>query len=177
MTKTKKLNIIFTLLYYIFEIVGFYLLFITAFVSGVIDLKITFLVLFLILPIIILLLPIIIKKILKKEFYKCILFSLIGVIIYFVVFCIFLFCVGIFSVSKWQNNKYTNLRYLMIDDLEERYDFIGINKNEVIKILGDEGGNNELCYQTRSFMISTYFYCLKYDDNNFITEIYEKEID
>ena len=174
---TKKLNIIFTLLYYILGIVGFYLLFIITFIAGFVDLKNIFLMLFVILPIIVLLLPIIIKKIFKKEFYKCILFSLIAVIIYFIIFCIFLSYIGTFSESKWQNDKYTNLRYLMIDHLEEKYDFIGMNKNEVIKILGDEGGNNELCYQTRSFMISTYFYCLKYDDNNFITEIYEKEID
>lgn len=177
MLRTKRLNIIFTIIYYFLGIVGFYFLFIISLTSGFIDLKYSFLILFIILPLIILLLPIIIKKILKKDFYKCILFSFICVCIYFIILCIFLSYIGTFSENKWKNDKYIDLRYLMIDDLEDKYNFIGMNKNEVIKILGDESSDDELCYQTSSVMISTYFYCLKYDENNIITEIYEKEID
>lgn len=177
MFNTKRLNTIFTIMYYFLGIVGFYFLFMIGFISGFINLKYLFLALFVILPVIILLLPIIIKKILKRDFYKCILFSLIGVIIYFIILCIFFSYICIFSESKWKNDKYIDLRYLMIDDLENKYNFVGMNKNEVIKILGDGNSDDELCYQTSSVMISTYFYCLKYDENNIVTKTYEKVID
>lgn len=177
MNKTKNLNIIFTLIYYFFGIIGFYFLFIIGITSGFMSLKYLFLILFIILPIIILLLPIIIRKTSKKDFYKCVLFSFVGVLIYFVIFGIFLSYFCTFSENKWKNEKYINLRYLMIDDLEDKYSFMGMNKNEIIQILGNESSNDELCYQTSSVMISTYYYCLKYDENNIITEVYEKQVD
>lgn len=178
MTKIRKLNIVFALIYYFFGIIGFYFLFILGITSGFMDLKYLCLILFIILPVMILLLPIVIKKLLKKNFYKCILFSLIGVIVYFIILCAVLYFISTFSESKWKNNKYINLRYLMIEDLEEKYDFIGMNKREVIKILGDESfDDNELCYKTSSVMISEYFYCLKYNEKNIVTETYEKYVD
>ena len=177
MNKTKYLNIIFTLIYYFFGIIGFYLLFIIGISSGFIGLKYLFSILFIILPVIVLLLPIIFKKILKKDFYKCILFSIIGVIIYFIIFGMFLFYISTFSENRWKDDKYTNLRYLMIDDLEDKYNFIGMNKSDVVKILGNESSDDELCYQTSSIMISTYYYCLKYNENSIITEVYEKYVD
>lgn len=178
MKKIKKLNIFLALMYYFIGITGFYFLFIVGMVSGIIDLKYLFLILFIILPLIILLLPIIIKKILKKDFYKCILFSFIGVIVYFIILCTSLHFVGTFSESKWKNDKYINLRYLMIEDLEDKYDFVGMDKNEVIQILGTEDfDDNELCYKTSMVMITEYFYCLKYDENNSIIETYERYVD
>ena len=177
MNKIKKLNVIFAVMYYIFGIIGFYFLFIIGLTSGFMDLSLIFLILFIFLPLLILILPIFFKKVLKKDFYKCVLLSLIGVFIYFIVICIFISYIGTFDESKWKDERYINLRYLMIDDLEDRYDFIGMNKDEVIEILGNDDSNGELCYQTSSIMISTSFYCLKYDENNIIMEIYEKVID
>lgn len=176
MSKTGKLNIIFSIIYYLFGIIGFYFLFILGLTSGFMDLSFAFFILFLILPILILILPIIVKKILKKDFYKCILLSFVGVVIYFIIICIFISYIGTFDENKWKDERYIDLRYLMIDDLEDRYDFIGMNKDEVIEILGNDDSNGELCYQTSSVMISTSFYCLKYDESNIITEIYEKII-
>ncbi len=177
MAKIRRFNIILPSIYYIFGIFGFYFLFIMGITSGFLDLKKLFLILFVILPIIVLLLPIVIKTIMKIEFYKCILFSLIGVVIYFIIFSIVLLSIGTFSESNWKNDQYMNLRYLMIDDLESKYDLIGMNKDEIMKLLGETSGEGELCYPTSSFMITTYFYCLRYDENNLITEIYEKEVD
>jgi len=125
----------------------------------------------------VLLLPIIIKWILKKNFYKCILLSFIGVVVYFIILEISLFSISIFSENKWKNDKYINLRYFMIEDLEKKYDFIGMNKMDVIDVLGNGYfSSNELCYQIGSIMVSTYYYCLKYDEN-VIVDVYEKYVD
>lgn len=179
MKKEKKLSIIFGLIYYIVGVVGFFYLCSFSLLFGVIgDFSGTlFCICFLVLPIIILIMPIILKFVLKKPFYKAILWSLISVAVYFVI--IFVTNFGItkymseFTFEKWNNEEYYNLRYLMLNSLEEQYDFIGMNKEEVIDMLGKESENkNRICYFVGSEFLTEFYYCLEYDENGTITKYY-----
>lgn len=179
MKKEKVLSIILGLAYYAIGIIGFFYLSVFALLFGVIGnfSNTIFCICFLVLPIIVLFMPIILKFTLKKEFYKSILWSLISVAIYFVI--IFATSFGIskymseFTFEKWNNEEYSNLRYLMLNSLEEKNDFIGMNKEEVIEILGKESDHgNRIYYFVGSQFLTEYFYCLEYDENNVITKFY-----
>ena len=77
-------------------------------------------------------------------------------------------------MEKWNNANYTELRYFMIDDLEREYPLIGMQKEEVIEILGKEPDyDHSLCYHIRSVSIDSYQYCLSYEENGTITGTYE----
>lgn len=179
MKKGKILSIIFGLIYYIIGIVGFFYLSAFALLFGVIGnfSDALFCICFLILPIIVLIMPIILKFALKKEFYKSVLWSLISVVVYFVI--IFATSFGIsrymseFTFEKWNNKGYSNLRYLMLNSLEEQYNFIGMNKEEVIGILGKESEHkNRIYYFVGSEFLTEFYYCLEYDENGIITKYY-----
>lgn len=176
MNKNKILNIIFCLAYYIFGLIGFYIFGIVAYIM--LEPFILFFIIFhIILPIIVLLLPLIIKRILKKDLYKCIYLSMIGVFIYFIIIIIAVLLLTSYSERKWKDSKYIDFRYLMIDELENKYNFIGMKKEEAEEILGKGIGKDELCYQINSNFITVDYYCLKYNDKNIITEIYQKRVD
>lgn len=179
MKKEKILNVIFGLIYYIIGIVGFFYLSVFALLFGVIGnfSDALFCICFLVLPIIVLIMPIILKVYLKKAFYKSILWSLISVVIY----CIIIFATSFgisrymseFTFEKWNNKGYSNLRYLMLNSLEEQYDFIGMDKEDVIGILGKESEHkNRIYYFVGSEFLTEFYYCLEYDENGIITKYY-----
>lgn len=179
--KKKKLgNIILGITYYTLGMIGFFYLFILTGIFGIIQSFSSVLhgICFLILPLLLLLSPIIIRKLWKKEFFESILFSILFVLLYFLILWLIrfsiIFYLNSFSVSKWNNPNYRNLRYLMIDGLEERYNFIGKDKKEVIRVLGKENEYDQnLCYHIQNKWLDSYYYCLHYDENNIITDTYE----
>lgn len=134
-------------------------------------------------PIFLLILPIIFKFILKKKFYKAIIYSFASVIIYLCI--LFLARLAIisymssFTTEKWNNPKYENLRYLMIDNLEEKHNIIGMNKEDIYALLGEEDGSfeehNRIYYiigQPRWISVEELYYCLEYDGNGVIINTY-----
>ncbi len=179
MKNKKKLGIIFGIIYYLFWILLAYLSFIVNMLDGVINLfsSVLFIISIFIIPILFILLPFIFKKLLKKEWYKAFVYSFIINVIYIIIivpvirFGIISYMKS-FSIKKW--NNYDNLRYLMIDDLEKNHNLIGMKKDDVNKLLGKEDSNYEgMCYFVKSEFLDSYFYCLKYDENNIITETFK----
>lgn len=179
--KMKKtiLNIVSVMLFYLFGIIGFFLFFVFFGVFGVIDYysAILFDICFIWLPIIILGLPIILIVFFRKGLYRSILNTIILSAAYF----LFVFTVNFgickymssYTFEKWCNDSYHGLRYLMIEDLEKKYDFIGMRKEDVIEILGKEYENEDYIYYfIRSEWLKTYYYCLQYDSNNIIVKVY-----
>lgn len=179
MAKTKILNVLLGLLYYFVLICLFAFLYMMALVGGYLDLGFSFAVFSCILPLVLLILPVIIKVKFNISFYRSILFSFFCLFIYFVIFGMYTSYFDTFTESKWKNEKYINLRYSMIDDLEKKYNLIGMNKDEVIKILGDpiETKDGEMCYPIGSVYISIECYCLRYGENNIIVDKYHEKVD
>lgn len=181
MKKTKILNVIFASLYYLLLVVLFYSFYMMWFLGGFAGLDFWFLLLLVLLPLLLIFLPVIIivKQKFKIAFYRGVILSFFAVAIYLLIVSMFLSYFDTFTESKWKNDKYANLRYLMIDDLEKKYNLIGMNKDDVIKILGDplEAEEGEMCYQVSSVFITVNYYCLRYDDNNIIVEKYQEEVD
>lgn len=185
--KVKFSSIISGILYYVLGLVGFYLLYFISALFGIIGSfsPVLFITCFVILPLLILVLPIIIKQILKIEFSKSVLLSCIAVIVYFIIILVVRFSIltymGKFTVEKWDNENYTHLRYLMIDDMEQKYDFVGMNKEDVMEILGTESCDirenyhvydNSICYFVKNEWRDSYYYGLEYDENGVITNTY-----
>lgn len=181
MKKEIVINIITGLLYYVLGVIIFFYSFVLVGLFGIIlDFsEILFWIYFLVLPIIILILPIISKFIYKKQFYKAILKALKAVGVYFIL--IFTTSIGIriyisnFTPEKWSNKNYYNLRYLMLNDLEEKYELVGMKKEEVIKILGEEYKKNDKCiyYYIGGEWLESFYYYLEYDENGIITKVYD----
>jgi len=175
MNKKNILNIVLGVLYYVLGAIGFFYLFIFTLLFGaIIDFSHgLFAFCYVILPVVVLALPIAIKLITKKEFYKSILFSSIGVIIYFIiVFCIEMCIIRYmkdFTVDKW--NNYVDFRYLMVDDLEKEYNFVGMSKEEVFDILGeyDYCNDTSMRYLIRYIWLKDEYFYLFYDENGIIT--------
>lgn len=177
MKKVTIINIISAVLYNVFGIMEFFLLALFFGLFSEIDYfsNTLFSICFVVIPIIILLLPVILKMLLKREFYQSVLLSLIALPVYVV----FIFAVnsGIsnymkkFTLEKWE--KYHDLRYLMIDDIEEQYPFVGMKREEALEILGKEYEyENHIDYFIRSVWLRSYYYCLEYDENGTITNVY-----
>ena len=119
-------------------------------------------------------LPIFIKKILKKDFYKAIIIGCKIIIVYFILIivirCFIIGYMSKFTINKWNNSDWYDLRYLMIDSLEKEYNFIGMTKDYVIKILGEgQERENSICYSVKSIWMDSYYYCINFDENNVVT--------
>lgn len=175
--KALTLNLIFGLLYHVFGSIGFFLLFFMAGFDGVIQYvsQELFWFCFLILPGVVLVMPVILYLLLKKEFYQSVLLSLISILLYFA--AIGFLHIGIvsnmkeFTPEKWNDNN--NLRYLMVEDMENQYAFVGMKKREVQELLGDqEEYNNRLTYYIKSRWLTSYYYCLDLDESDTVTKTY-----
>jgi len=176
LNKTKILNLLFGTAYYVVGIFGFYILFIAGLFDGIIGefSEAIYIICFVIIPIIILILPIFIKKILKKDFYKAIIIGCKIIIVYFILIivirCFIIGYMSKFTINKWNNSDWYDLRYLMIDSLEKEYNFIGMTKDYVIKILGEgQERENSICYSVKSIWMDSYYYCINFDENNVVT--------
>lgn len=192
--KNKKRNItIKMILYYticpIFFLYSFTLSTMFSIISNFSN--ILFYILYLFFPIILLLLPLFIKYILKKDMEKSLKYSLITFIIYLLFTIILSFSIKTyfktFTTKKWTKEEWHDLRYLMIDDLENKYTLVGMNKKEISRILGKENDyliqienrNSEeenksekhiLLYTIRNGFLEGDNYNIYLDENNIVTE-------
>ena len=146
-------------------------------------------VIFILSPVILAFLPTIVKKKLHIEKFIATIYSFLAIIIFLVLTLI----VGYFtknffekfSYKKWNNSNYCDMRYMMIESLEKKYSFIGMNKKNIYNILGkiedkscmhDYEEDNKICYMTYEIEeISRNYYCLYLDENGIVTSAkYEK---
>lgn len=181
MKKDTILGIIIGILYYVLSaIFYFYLYIIEALAGNISDFSsVLFYVCYAVLPIILLAMPLILKFAFKKKFYKSILYSMLSVIIYVII--LLLITLGIrqyfktFSTEKWSNENWNSFRYLMIDDLEDTYDLVGMTKEEVQSILGQEDVELEwlvtdyaIGYSVRDGFMEGYYYYIYLDENDVV---------
>lgn len=180
----KVLGTVFGILFYGLGVPFFYVLCVLGMLlSNMIRFSnLLFAVCFLLLPLLALLTPVAMKFIFKKPFYQSVLFGVAAAVLSLCI--LFGASLGIegymsdFTVEKWGNEDYTELRYLMIDDLEQEYDLIGMDKEEVIDLLGDEGDyDRTLRYEVQRGWLDQEFFCLSYDENGKITSTYMEQVD
>ena len=164
--KYTKLDFILGGLYYLILILFFINYFIYGIFSENLIIGFSFLLFVLcynIIPCILILLPSLIEIKLNKKFYKSIIISFIITILYLILIIPTIqLCIkshySTFTTKKW-TNMIQSYRYLMIDDLEEKYNFVGMDKEDVFNILGREDVNTDLVIE----------YYLGNDDNKVIT--------
>ena len=181
MKKDTILGIILGILYYVLSaIFYFYLYIIEALAGSISDFSsILFYICYAVLPIILLAMPLILKFAFKKKFYKSILYSMLSVIIYVII--LLLITLGTrqyfktFSTEKWSNENWNSFRYFMIDDLEDTYDLVGMTKEEVQSILGQEDVEIEwlvtdyaIGYSVREGFMDWYYYYIYLDENDVV---------
>lgn len=91
-----------------------------------------------VLPLVIILLPLALLLFFRKTFTKLALISFLVFIgsvgIFFVINLVFTQHLKKFDVEQWKNHQ--QIRYLMIDDIEEEHEFVGMTRDEIIGILG-----------------------------------------
>lgn len=165
-------TIISSVLYYVLSIIIYVALFIYSFFGGmaIIGLNQPFIYLTLIvfIPVILIFLPLIINAITNKTYITSLKISSVITLIYIMIILPSIHFVSIeyfktFTKEKWEDIYF--LRYLMIDDLEEKYDLIGTNKEEIIILLGkpNKNENNSICYFVKDDVEDLY-YCLELDN-------------
>lgn len=184
MKRERTLGVILGILFYLFwGILYFYLYIFEAIAGSISDFSTTiFYILYLIIPIIILIMPLIFKFVFKKKFYKSICYSALIIAIHIVILLLLTFGIRnyfkTFTTEKWTNNNWQDFRYLMIEDLENKYNLIGMKKEEVYKILGKEdktlkelNTDNSLCYSIRNGFLEGDYYIISLNDKGFVVNI------
>ena len=132
-----------------------YLCFIYAISSGTIisdTSKVLGNIIYYIIPLILLFFPAIRQRVFKKNFLKSILIGTCFVIIYVIIFFVLSYGLeryfSIFSEYKWKN--YAKNRDLMIEDLNHKYEIVGMSKEDIVNLLGKgysvTGKNDEQLY-------------------------------
>lgn len=190
MKKDKILGIVLGILFYVLSSIFFFYLYVIEVLAGSVSdfSSILFYIAYLIIPIIILMLPIIFKLIFKKKFYKSVCYSALIIILY--ILLLFLLQFGIrnyfntFTKEKWINENWHGFRYLMIEDLEKQYNLIGMNKEEIYQILGEEdrklnefNDNKSLCYSMRNGFFEGDYYIIILNDEDIVIDIDIKHSD
>lgn len=174
--KNKGLTAIAAVAYYIVLMLVFFLDFIFALSpAGLIVCysEVLFWLFLIVIPALLLLLPVFFHFICHKKWIGAFLRS--GIMFLVTLTVIFCLHTGIrismrtFTQDKWKN--YSDLRYLMIDDMEEKYDFVGMTKEEAIEILGDDI-TAEGCYYIRGELMKLEYYCLVCNESGIITDTY-----
>ena len=184
MEKDKILGLVLGILYYYLILKFFSLLWIFESIGGAISgfTGLLFFICFVILPIILLTMPLIVKFAFKKKFYEAILYSVLAVIIYIVILSIIGNCILLnfktFSTEKWSNENWHRFRRDMVEDLEERYDLVGMTKDEVYSILGEEDVDLEMLindyaigYSVRNGFLEGYYYYIYLDKNDVVVRV------
>ena len=181
MKKETIFGIILGILYYVLSVIFYFYLFIIEALAGSISdfSSILFYICYAVLPIILLAMPLIIKFIFKKKFYKSIIYSMFSVIIYLIILVIMTFGIRqyfkTFSTERWSNESWNSFRYLMLDDLEEKYDLVGMTKEEVHELLGEEDVELEwlitdyaIGYSVRDGFMEGYYYYIYLEENDVV---------
>lgn len=184
MKKDKILNPILGVLYYIcVPVFFFYLCIFELFAGQIINFSAAlFFIFFLIIPFLFLLLPVIIRYTLDKKFYKSILYSCAVILIHLLLILGLTFGLikyfSTFSTEKWCNNDWYGFRYLMIDDLKEQHKLVGMEKDEVYSILGEEDsefensqGENVICYFVNDGFLAGEYFEIFLDDDDIVTKV------
>jgi len=174
--KNKIVSITLIVLYYL--CLFYYYLFVPYCDALVSVSKLAFVIIIIILPLFLILFPIILKFILKRKNTFVLINSYICLTIYVFLTLIIGFLsdgfIEKFTKEKWNNSNYCIVRFMMIDDIERNYSFIGMNKNEVYDIFGksdenvcpyDFSNENKICYEVYSSEFKNDFYCLYFDEN------------
>ena len=107
-----------------------------------------FIICYIIIPVCLLTLPLFIKIKFNKKFYISVIISSITTILYvFVIVPTLQYGIknylSVFTIDKWKSGHQYN-RYFMIEDLEKKYNFVGMTKEEIFYILGEEQINKDL---------------------------------
>lgn len=128
-------------------------------------------------PVILIILPVILKLATKKTLGESAITSAIIFMAYVLINFGLYFSIksyfSDFSTEKW--NTFKNHRYLMIDDLEKKYNLIGMNIEDVEDILGNslneicEEDKSTLTYHIQSNPLSEKYYVIYYE-NDIVTE-------
>lgn len=184
MKKEKTLGVIFGILFYLLgSIFYFYLYIFEAIAGSISDFSTTiFYISYLIIPIIILIMPLIFKFVFKKKFYKSICYSALIIVIHIVMLLLLTFGIKnyfkTFTTEKWTNNNWQGFRYLMIEDLGNKYNLIGMKKEEIYIILGKEDrtlkefdDDNSLCYSMRNGFLEGDYYIIILNDEGIVIDI------
>lgn len=184
MKKDIILGTILGILYYVLGLIFYPYLFLIEVLAGSINdfSRVLFYICYVGLPIILLMMPLIVKFIFKKKFYKSVIYSVLAVIIYIIILLLITFGIRqyfkTFTTEKWSNEDWHSFRYLMIDDLEERYDLVGMTKDEVYSILGEEDVDLEMLindyaigYSVRDGFLEGYYYYIYLDKNDVVVRV------
>ena len=134
-----------------------------------------------ILPIISFGLPIVLTLTLKLNLEKSIITSVVSIFIYAIISLGTLYTVNSylsdFTQEKWK--KYPSERHHMLKDMTDEINFIGMSKENVIEILGeqyylyaDADGADVIDYFVGSFVIDPTMITFVFEDNK-VTEVYE----
>lgn len=128
-------------------------------------------------PVILIILPVILKLATKKTLGESAITSAIIFMAYVLINFGLYFSIksyfSDFSTEKW--NTFKNHRYLMIDDLEKKYNLIGMNIEDVEDILGNslneicEEDKSTLTYHIQSNLLAEEYYVVYYE-NDIVTE-------
>ncbi len=100
------------------------------------------------------------KNIGLKSYLICIVKLITVVVAFITIIYSFNFMYSDFSKESWKTNK--NERIFMIDDLIENYKVIGMNKEELINLLGEPDGIDDVFLDYSSGYVTIVFYI----DNN-----------
>lgn len=140
--------------------------------SSVIDVigKALWFIIYILLPIVVFIVPLVIQRSFKASALLAIVLILIYATISLGTYAgIHKYMQG-FTSDKWE--KYPKVRYLMLDDLADKYNFIGMNKDEVIDILGeskamyaDPGDKDIIDYYTGAGFIDPEMLSFEFQDN------------
>lgn len=181
--KSRHITISFYTAFTIYFLIGLLRLINGSVIIGVS--KILFDIIFIVLPILILALPFILNAMGSKSFGDCVKTAFIVSIIYATLSLGTEFGVKAyftsFTVNKWAN--FPDNRYLMIDDLENNYNIIGMSKDEVESLLGSSYLQNGYyngrqlsdnvetwTYGIKKEFLADKYYMLVYDRNGIVTE-------
>ncbi len=115
--------------------------------------------------------------------YKAITYTIFIIIAYIIISAVIR--IGIqsylstFSISKWNNSNWGAIRYFMIDDMEQKYNFIGKSKEEVYRILGTDvheikdksTGTIIIPYYIRDIFLKSEYYKIYLDKNDIVVDV------
>ena len=168
----KDYKSICNILYYIISIVVYIILFIVVAINThITSFTWLFFIVTFIIPFVLSHLPFILEKKWESEI---ILSTIISFIYLIIIVPLIEFGIVKYSTSftshKWI--EHTELRYLMIDKLEDKYELVGMNKNEIIDLLGkaDFSLDDYFCYFIGSEEDIKY-YCLTLK-NDVVVEVF-----
>lgn len=176
----KKLNnLLVSLLYYVSIVI---LLFFYPYSNVIVSYSNILGAIFILSLLILIFLPTILKKKMHIDNFISIIYSFVVAIIFLILTLIIGFSTKKyfenFSYKKWNDGNYCSMRYMMVESLENKYSFVGMNREDIYNILGrinkksctaDYEEYNKICYMTYEIEeISRDYYCIYLDENDVV---------